>query len=277
MQRNAFTRVYVMLRPVVGNGCGFARMESQGRSGRVILHVSQLPPACRALRVLLMAGDAATGAVMDLGVMSLTADGQGRLHRDALSFPSADGVRGFHSLVLATDWPDGEMMLCGTLQTPPAYPLWQLREALHRYLTVPPEAAGQPAPTPMPEEEPPAPAAPVIACAPPVRQCARPPVCQLPERAWPEDLAELRPYFDTLPPFAPFDAPGWRFVRAPLQEGAPGAWCAVGILWRGGEIQQVAYAIPGQQNQLPPGGLRGYRWQQGRNGQGYWTLVRALA
>lgn len=282
MQQHAFSRVYVLLRPARGAGCGFARLESQGKAGRVVLHVSQLPPECRALRILLLSGDAATGAVIDLGLMRVTADGQGRLNRDAVAFPTAEGVRAFHSLLLATDWPDGDLMLYGTLVVPPPYPLWQLEDALHRYLTVPPtgQVQAQPEhPAPQPEDVPEAPPlsfAPLIACAPRGRMLARSPVRLLPQRIWPEAIAELQPYFDSLMPFAPFDAPGWRFVQVPLPEGSPGAWCAVGVRCRGGDILQVAYAIPGRQEALPPGGLHGYRWQQGRNGQGYWVLAQGF-
>lgn len=278
MQQRAFSRVYVLLRPVRGAGCGFARLESQGKAGRMTLHASQLPPPCRALRILLLAGDAATGAVIDLGLMRVTADGQGRLNRDAVAFPTSEGIRAFHSLVLATDWPDGELMLVGTLVTPPPYPLWQLQEALRRYLTVPPErpmaeppAADPPARFSLSAAE--APSAPLIVCGCAGRMPARPPVRRLPQRVWPESLAELAPYFDSLPPCAPFDAPGWRFVQVPLPEGSPGPWCAVGIRCRGGDIYQVAYAIPGEQEALPPGGLHGYRWHEGRHGQGYWVLA----
>ena len=93
---------------------------------------------------------------------------------------------------------------------------------------------------------------------------------------WPEGLAELRACFEELPPSAPFDAPGWRFVRVPLGQDGPAPYCEVGIRTEGCRITQAAYALPGQQEQPLPGALQGYRWEQGRHGQGYWVLRQAL-
>ncbi len=100
----------------------------------------------------------------------------------------------------------------------------------------------------------------------------RPPVNALPRLSWPAAVKELENYFSTYPPFAPFDAPGWRFVQVPMAAGSTIPYYAVGMLARDGKVTQVAYAVPGERGALPPPGFSGYRWQQGRNGQGYWTL-----
>ncbi len=100
----------------------------------------------------------------------------------------------------------------------------------------------------------------------------RPIVTALPKLQWPTGVKELERYFSTYPPFAPFDAPGWRFVQIPMAAGSTIPYYAVGMLAREGKVVQVAYAVPGDRSGLPPAGFSGYRWQQGRNGQGYWTL-----
>lgn len=96
----------------------------------------------------------------------------------------------------------------------------------------------------------------------------------LPALSWPGEAAGLRPYFDSLPPAAPFDAPGWRFVRAPspLREAI---YCYVGYWAQDGRVARVAYALPGTPYR-PPEGASGYRYQMGRRGQGYWTLWRRV-
>lgn len=43
----------------------------------------------------------------------------------------------------------------------------------------------------------------------------------LPVLRWPKGLAELPGWYASLPPAAPFDAPGWRFVEVPLAADAP--------------------------------------------------------
>ncbi len=101
---------------------------------------------------------------------------------------------------------------------------------------------------------------------------SRPPVTALPRLHWPNAVKELENYFSTYPPYAPFDAPGWRFVQVPMAAGSTIPYYAVGMLARDGKVTQVAYAVPGDRGALPPPGFSGYRWQQGRNGQGYWTL-----
>ncbi len=100
------------------------------------------------------------------------------------------------------------------------------------------------------------------------RRRARP-LGALPTLHWPQEVRQLKQYFDTMEPFMPFDAPGWRFVRVPLSGGDA---FALGVQIRGGAVAGLCYAVPGDKNQPPPPALTGYRWQQGLAGVGYWTL-----
>lgn len=94
----------------------------------------------------------------------------------------------------------------------------------------------------------------------------------LPALFWPQSAEKLRIYFESLPPFAPFDLPGWRFVRAPSP--LPGcAYCALGYRQKEDRVCQIAYALPGTPYR-PPANLSGYSFLQGRNGQGYWVLLQ---
>ena len=83
----------------------------------------------------------------------------------------------------------------------------------------------------------------------------------------PRGTEELRPFFELLPPFSPFYAPGWRFVRAPSP--LPGtAYCALRRYVRDGRVRRVAYALPGTPYR-PPAELPGYRYHLG-----YWVLEK---
>ncbi len=101
----------------------------------------------------------------------------------------------------------------------------------------------------------------------------QPSVFSLPRLTWPDSVRDLQVYFDTLRPVAAFDAPGWRFVRVPMQ-GLPGVpYCALGMRAQDSRVMQIAYAVPGHKN-AAPAMLPGYRYQQGLGGVGYWTLWR---
>ncbi len=257
MPRTSFSRLYVLLRPASGRGSGHARIECEGRRGRVYLSAAHLLPG-QSVRALLLSGDEDTGAVFDLGVFTADAAGQGTLSVGSAAFP-ADGARSFHTLVLASDWPQGALLLYGALGPGCARPQWLLQEMLRRYLSVPREGAHLPKDAISPPPE------------------TRSSVHRLPARRFPPALASLKTFFDTYLPCAPFDAPGWRFVSVPLGEHAPGKQCAIGIQCHGGWVQKVAYAVPGVNAPHPPEGLKGYTWRVGRHGQGYWTLVQSVA
>ncbi len=86
---------------------------------------------------------------------------------------------------------------------------------------------------------------------------------------WPLQWRQLGPFFDQYPSFAPFDMPGWRFVRVPMHRGGS---FVVGRMCQEDRVHRVLYALPGQRNQPPPKEFARYRWQQGQDGQGYWAL-----
>lgn len=96
----------------------------------------------------------------------------------------------------------------------------------------------------------------------------------LPALIWPEEIGHLRSLFETRLPFAPLNAPGWRFISLPSPgQGVP--FCAAGIRITGCGIAGAAYAVPGSPLR-PPLSLSGYAYEPGRNGQGYWVLRKKL-
>ena len=98
------------------------------------------------------------------------------------------------------------------------------------------------------------------------------PVTGLPALQWPAGWEDVRLNFALRPPFAPFDAPGWRFVQlpSPLPEAA---YCAVGYRAEEDRVAEIAYAIPGRAD-APPVSVLGYHFRPGRKGQGYWVTTR---
>lgn len=271
----AIARRYVLLRAGTGNHTGYARLEVRHGRGSVSLRVS-LPGRNGTIRALLLAGDAETGSVLDLGGVPLDADGRGQLYRNNLPLPG--GFALYHTFAVAADWPHPALLLHGPLG-PRLPPLWQLEDAVTRYLAVPVERpASAPPPDVVPDTAPP-PSSTVPCWSPPLPPGRRPrlTVGALPILRWPQGLAELAGWFASLPPAAPFDAPGWRFVEVPLAPGAPAASCAVGILTAGPRVVRVAYALPGRAAALPPGGLKDYCWMEGRHGQGYWVRFQPLS
>lgn len=96
----------------------------------------------------------------------------------------------------------------------------------------------------------------------------------LPPLIWPRGTEELQSYFDLLPPFAPMDWAGWRFIRAKSPVKAC-PFLALGYTAREGRVAQIAYALPGLPFH-PPAPLPGYRYMPGRNGQGYWVLIKTV-
>ena len=256
MQKASFARQYAMLRPVSGAGSGFVRIEGFHGRSRLTLRASCLPDM--GVRALLLSGDEQTGAVLDLGLLTPLGRGQAGLCREQLDLLPG----GYHTLALVADWPDGTMLMTGALWPSPSCSLWQVQEAVRHYLSVP--AADSSRAESPPLAEPPSPAA------------KNPPVTGLPALQWPDGTAELRAYFDALPPSSPFEESGWRFVRVPLDSGEPASFCEVGIRIQGHRVVEAAYALPGQSDRPLPRPLEGYRWESGRHGQGYWVLRQAL-
>lgn len=145
MQGNELRR-YILLRPAAGQGAGVARLER--RRGRTWVHIRarQLPQG--AVRALLICGGQ-TGAVTDLGLMQGTGEGHVSLSRENLM------VQGqMTALALASDWPMGEVLMYGWVH--PGCTLWQLQEAVARYLACPAPGSA-PAPATCPENPPKAP------------------------------------------------------------------------------------------------------------------------
>lgn len=260
-----FTRLYVMLRPVRGVGCGYARMEGQGPRGRMSLHLSQLPRDAPMLRALLLSGDVETGAVLDAGAMQPTPGGRAFLRAEPMQLPEGTSLQNFHSLAVCTDWPDTRLILAGSLDERHPRPLWQLQEAVRHYLTVPPAA---------PVKKPPADEAQAALLmiekgVPSAKPMAR----RLLPLRWDETWQELQPYFAQLTPFAPFEAPGWRFVQVKLPPDSPAPWCAVGYHARHGLVQRVAYALPASKSASPPPEAADWTPTTGRNNLRYWVRL----
>lgn len=272
MSVSSFSRQYVMLRPVDCHARGFARLEVCGGRGSLTLHAACLPRR-QSLRALLLDGHSPAGCALDLGVLSVGADHSGALHREELSLSA---LRGYDAIVLTSDWPDPQICLCGMLHAAARCTRWQLEESLRRYLRVPcaDMSPVQPSDEASPARRLPRREAPLPAVAPREGTLAADSLLRLRRLVWPSSVASLRTYFEQLPPCAPFLAPGWRFVRVPLAEGSPADFGVVGMHVRQHAVERVAYALPSAHGTLPPGGLQGYCWQQGRDGQGYWVMVQ---
>lgn len=260
-----FTRLYVMLRPVRGTGCGYARLEGQGRQGRMSLHLSQLPQGLPMLRALLLSGDVATGAVLDAGVLPPSPSGRAFLRAEPMLLPEGTSLRDFHTLAVCADWPEARLILSGALDEQQSPPLWQLQEAVRQYLTVP---AAAPVKKP-PADEAQAALFTIEKGIVPARPMAR----RLLPLQWPEAWQELQPYFRQLTPFAPFEAPGWRFVQVTLPPDGPAPWCAVGYHARHGQVQRVAYALPAGESTSPPPEAADWTLTAGRNDMRYWVKL----
>ena len=284
-----YQRFYLILRPAQGNAGGHARLEQHDSRAQISLSIHGVEERCR-LRVLLLAGLEPQDAVIDLGYFVATGTGCGTFSRSGILLPGRAQLAACHTLALCLDWPQSKLVLAAPLNpTQPAVP-WMVQQAVSRYLAVPvqtPEAADK--------EEPPVPPTPpkepteflaVIPRAPAPQDLSQPACEPLQASAdssplpwldalmplyWPESLRELKLYFDLLTPCAPFPAPGWRFVKAPLPHGGPGPFCYVGVTAQGNWITQAAYALPAQDGLLPAG-LEGWELQTAPNRKNYWVL-----
>lgn len=148
MHSTPFQRMYVMLRPAQGQGSGFARVEMQRSRARMTIHANCLP-GCP-VRALLLAGEGERGAALDLGLMHSVEKCQSVLCRDNIALHG-----GYHTLVLVTDWPQGQLLFYGWLRKQPCCTLWQLQETVSRYLAYPAsDSAPAPLETPQPTPRP---------------------------------------------------------------------------------------------------------------------------
>ena len=93
------------------------------------------------------------------------------------------------------------------------------------------------------------------------------PVGRLPKLEWPKAFRLLREYFAKYPPDAPFDWPGWRFVRVSRQ--GDGLW--IGRQVKDSRVWRVAYAMRGAPSRDDP---RPYQPVRGWNGELYRVLVQ---
>ncbi|MBQ8202164.1 MAG: hypothetical protein IJZ74_10425 [Clostridia bacterium] len=260
MQATPVARNYIMLKPVHGAAHGFCRAEEADGQLHLTLRASGLTADLPVRALLLCGGE--DGAALNLGLLTVSAQGQSTRHCAVRTT-----LHCWDALALAADWPHGQLIAAGMLTQPAACAVWQLQQAASRFLSVPQEDS-RPAPVLPPPEK-----------TPPPRQSRPSPqsgLTQLNELRWPDCFAALRPYFETLPPCAPFDAPGWRFVRVDLPQGAPAGWCYLGVRPVCGQAEEICWAVPGCRN-APPPALQGYRWFTSPRGDGYWIALQTTA
>lgn len=113
-------------------------MEQQGSRARVNIRASGLQ--AETVRALLLAG---SDAVMDLGLVQ-----QGALCWEG---PCLRG--GYHTLVLATDWPQAQLLLWGYLRPCTGRTPRSLQQVIASYLRYPAQGSA-PAPLELPEYKP---------------------------------------------------------------------------------------------------------------------------
>jgi len=266
-----YERLYLILRPARGKAGGHARLEQRGAPIQMSLFLHGLEGRCR-LRVLLLSSPEPQGAVIDLGTLETNPHGQGALAVTGVRLPGSAPLSSCHTLAVCMDWPDNQLVMAASIGECAPASRWDIQAAVDRYLSVPVST-----PEPPPEESPQLsdvqeeektlpPEKNVLPC--PVF-C--PGLDDLRPLLWPEPLKDLKPYFDLMPPCAPFDAPGWRFVRAPLPKGGPGPVCYIGVRPLDGCVTEAAYALPAV-GCTPPEGLESYRLETGRHQKRYWVL-----
>lgn len=87
---------------------------------------------------------------------------------------------------------------------------------------------------------------------------------------WPDEIGELRALFWQLPPLADAPENGYVYISAPLPDGSPYDFLAVGLRAEGGLPVAVSYALPAAYAPEPPAGLESCRWM-GDNNRGWWV------
>lgn len=239
-----------------GGAAGVMRSEGDGRR----ISAQGLPPGAEAAVYLISGGRARR-------VFAAPADERGRMEalipREGTAFVAADGRL---MLYQTGDSPEEGFALASSalkkLLSPPSAPIPEKKPE-------PPPAADEEtqAAAPLsdhPQEE-------AYSLRAPTRG---EPVDELPFLHWPKGTEEIRAYFDALPPIAPFEAAGWRFVRLPSP--LPGvAYCALGRYAAADRVTRLCYALPGVP-QRPPTALPGYRYRPAKGGMGYWIAEREV-
>lgn len=87
---------------------------------------------------------------------------------------------------------------------------------------------------------------------------------------WPDEIDELRALFRQSPPLADAPENGYVYISAPLPEGSPYDFLAVGLRAENGLPVAVSYALPATYAPEPPAGLESYRWM-GDGNRGWWV------
>ena len=86
---------------------------------------------------------------------------------------------------------------------------------------------------------------------------------------WPEEIEELRMRFAQSPPMENAPDNGYVYISAPLPQGSPYDYLAVGLKTERGLPSAVSYALPAVYTPEPPAGLESYEWL-GDNNRGWW-------
>ena len=93
---------------------------------------------------------------------------------------------------------------------------------------------------------------------------------------WPEEIEELRMRFAQSPPLENAPENGYVYTSAPLPQGSPYEFLAVGLRAENGLPSAVSYALPAAYAPAPPAGLESYEWL-GDNNRGWWVSEVDLA
>ena len=271
-------RMYILLAKKKGNCSGHGCLSQKGSRATISLTINH--SGAEPLRGLLLSKPPAN-AFIDLGKIALSPSGRGHLAQDTFILPNNTTLEAFRCLLICSDWPEAVIFAAGALSGQPLPPLWQLQKLVTAHFAVPPmQEKNSPEKEATPQSEaplvPPTDTKPAPISVTPIPDSRAIMLSALPPLYWPDSLKALKIYFDSLPPFAPFDAPGWRFVKVKLQDNIPAPYCAVGIYAKDYSVQKVAYALPAIHGSLPPVELRGYHFETGRHGQGYWTLTQSI-
>lgn len=135
MLQHAPYRRYILLTPCEPGLTALARFQHE--CAGTSLHVRVSGALEKPVRALMLAGKADGCAVLDLGRLHPCGSRQAALYREKLP-PCAE----YHTLLIASDWPDPELLLYAPLGRQSSLPVWQMQQAAAHYLRLP--AADQP-------------------------------------------------------------------------------------------------------------------------------------